>query len=63
MHDVADKTTQDFFEFSARVKVLFTLGPARLAQLLDYSAETGSLRSKNNPTLTMFPQKDFIWSR
>jgi hypothetical protein len=48
--------------FGAEGKVSFTLCPARLAQLLDISAETGSLLPKNNPPLTMFPQKGFIWS-
>jgi hypothetical protein len=30
------------------------------AFLVDISAEIRSLVPKNNPTLTMFPQKDFI---
>ncbi|MCA1468178.1 hypothetical protein I6F09_09785 [Bradyrhizobium sp. IC3195] len=38
----------------------FTLRPARLAYLLDIAAEIISLLPKNNPTLTMFPQKGFI---
>ncbi|MCA1495761.1 MULTISPECIES: hypothetical protein [Bradyrhizobium] len=38
----------------------FTLRPARLAYLLDIPAEIISLLPKNNPTLTMFPQKSFI---
>jgi hypothetical protein len=36
------------------------LSPAKLAQLIDISAEIGSLLPKNNSTLTMFPQKGFI---
>jgi len=56
----ADKATQDFFEFYIRVKVSFTLRSASIAELLDFSAETGSQRPKNNATLTIFPQKDFI---
>jgi hypothetical protein len=51
--------TQRFFGFGAQGKLSFTLGPATFAQLLDISAETRSLLPKNNPTLTMFPQKDF----
>jgi hypothetical protein len=48
-----------FLGSGAQGKLSFTLGPATFAQLLDISAETRSLLPKNNPTLTMFPQKDF----
>jgi len=56
------KERADFFGFCAGGKRSFTLGPATLAQLLDISAETGSLLPKNNPTLTMFPQESFTWA-
>ena len=36
--DLSAKATQDFFELFARVKVSFTLRPAKLAQLLEISA-------------------------
>jgi hypothetical protein len=60
---ILSKRIADFSEFFACGKLSFTLCPARLAQLLDISAETISLLAKNNSTLTMFPQKDFIWAR
>jgi hypothetical protein len=43
-----------------RGKLSFTLRPAKLSHLADFSAEIGSPMPKNNPTLTMFPQKGFI---
>jgi hypothetical protein len=54
------KNRADFFAFFVWGKLSFTLCPAKLAQLLDLSAEIRSLMPKNNSTLTMFPQKDFI---
>jgi hypothetical protein len=54
------KRSADFSAFFMRGKLSFTLCPAKLAQLIDSSAEIGSLLPKNNPTLTMFPQKGFI---
>jgi hypothetical protein len=54
------KKSADFFAFFMCGKLSFTLCPAKLAQLIDISAEIRSLVPKNNPTLTMFPQKDFI---
>jgi hypothetical protein len=42
-------------------KLSFTLRPAELAHLLDFSAGIGSPMPKNNPTLTMFAQKGFTW--
>jgi hypothetical protein len=54
------KKRADFFAFFMRGKLSFTLCPAKLAQLLDLSMEFRSLMPKNNSTLTMFPQKDFI---
>ena len=53
------KNRAEFFAFFIRGKLSFTLCPAKLAQLIDISAEIRSLMSKNNSTLTMFPQKDF----
>jgi hypothetical protein len=40
------KAVADFFGFGVGGKLSFTLGPATLAQLLDISAETGSLSPK-----------------
>jgi len=57
--DVVEKERR-FFAFFMCSKLSFTLCPAKLAQLIDVSAEIRSLVPKNNPTLTMFPQKDFI---
>jgi hypothetical protein len=54
------KKSADFSELFIRGKLSFTLRPAKLAQLIDISAEIGSLMPKSNPTLTMFPQKGFI---
>ncbi|WP_143270176.1 hypothetical protein [Bradyrhizobium sp. Ghvi] len=59
---IFSKKNADFSAFCERGKVSFTLRWAMLAQLFDISAETVSLLPKNNPTLTMFPQKGFIWS-
>jgi hypothetical protein len=55
------KKRTEFFGFGKESKVSFTLMAARLAELLDMSAQTGSLLPKNNSPLTMFPQKGFIW--
>jgi hypothetical protein len=62
MRDVFEKQRR-FFRFPGPGNLFFTLCPARLAELLDISAETSSLMPKNNLTLTTFPQKDFISDR
>ncbi|TPQ36494.1 hypothetical protein C2U70_12580 [Bradyrhizobium guangdongense] len=54
------KIRADFSVFFFRGKYSFTLASAKLAQLLDISAEIGSENLQKHPTLTMFPQKDFI---
>jgi hypothetical protein len=54
------KTAPIFSGFFFRSKHSFTLTSAKLAQLLDFSAEIGSENLQKHSTLTMFPQKDFI---
>jgi len=54
------KNRADFSAFFFRGKYSFTLAPVKLAQLLDISAQIASEHLQKHPTLTMFPQKDFI---
>jgi len=54
------KIRADFSALCSCGKYSFTLPSAKLAQLLDISAEIGSENLQKHPTLTMFPQKDFI---
>ncbi|MBR0825247.1 hypothetical protein JQ596_06850 [Bradyrhizobium manausense] len=54
------KNRADFSAMFLGGKHSFTLPSAKLAQLLDISAEIGSKNLQKHPTLTMFPQKDFI---
>ncbi|WP_194479628.1 hypothetical protein [Bradyrhizobium sp. CCBAU 53338] len=59
---ILSKKSADFSRFRAHGKLSFTLRSATLAYLHDISTESASSLPKNNSTLTMFPQKGFIWS-
>jgi hypothetical protein len=54
------KDSGDFFVSLRSRQAFLYLRPAKLSHLADFSAEIGSPMPKNNPTLTMFPQKGFI---
>ncbi|MBH5368313.1 hypothetical protein [Bradyrhizobium glycinis] len=56
------KNRTDFSAFSTGATLPSPCASARLAYLLEISAEIISLLPKNNLTLTMFPQKSFTWS-